>query len=119
MPASTPAQSCTISAKRLTLRLMRMKGKVEQALARLDLAELRNQRYFVAGLPDERLGQVVTLVVEHAGALAPDTTQQMLATLRAALDRFAAPRQVVTVPRFAETPTGKIDRAKSLEIERG
>ena len=93
--------------------------EVEQAIARLDLAELRNQRFFVAGLPDERLGQVVTLVVEHAVVLAPDVTQQMLATLRAALDRFGAPRQVVTVPRFVETPTGKIDRAKSLEIDRG
>jgi O-succinylbenzoic acid--CoA ligase len=89
---------------------------VEQAIARLDLPELRRQRYFVAGLPDERLGQTVTLVVEHAGALAPDTTRQVLATLRAALDRFAAPRQVVTVARFAETPTGKIDRVKSLSV---
>ena len=92
--------------------------EVEQAIARLDLAELRDRRYFVAGLPDERLGQVVTLVVEHAGALAPDVTQQILATLRAALNRFAAPRQVVTVARFAETPTGKIDRARSLQIDR-
>ena len=92
--------------------------EVEQAIARLDLAELRDRRYFVAGLPDERLGQVVTLVVEHAGAPAPDVTQQILATLRAALNRFAAPRQVVTVARFAETPTGKIDRARSLQIDR-
>lgn len=67
------------------------------------------QRFFVTGQPDERLGQVVTLVLEGA-PLDPDLEQRVLAGLRQALGAFAAPRRVVTLAMFAETPTGKIDR---------
>jgi len=87
---------------------------VEAAIERLALPALQGRRFFVAGLPDARLGQMVTLVVESDGELAPETSAQVLAALRSALGRFDAPRQIVAVPRFAETPTGKIDRVKSV-----
>jgi O-succinylbenzoic acid--CoA ligase len=87
---------------------------VEAAIAGLGLPALAGRRFFLAGLPDPRLGQVVTLVVERGDGLAPAETDALLAMLRGALPRFDAPRQIVTVARFAETPTGKIDRAKSL-----
>lgn len=93
--------------------------QVERSVAALHLPELAGARFFIAGLPDERLGQMVTLVVERSAEYDEERVQQLLSALRAALDRFAAPRRVITVPRFAETPTGKIDRVKSIEIERG
>lgn len=87
---------------------------VEAAIAGLGLPALAGKRFFLAGLPDPRLGQIVTLVVEYAGDLAPSETAELLAALRSALDRYDAPRRIVTVARFAETPTGKIDRSRSL-----
>ncbi|HQY92972.1 AMP-binding protein [Caldilinea sp.] len=74
---------------------------------------LVRRRFFVAGLPDARLGQVVTLVVE-GDALNDDQAQQLGWALSQALPRHHAPRQLVYSPRFAETPTGKIDRKAVL-----
>ncbi|HRA68789.1 MAG TPA: hypothetical protein PL187_22370, partial [Caldilinea sp.] len=74
---------------------------------------LVRRRFFVAGLPDARLGQVVTLVVE-GDALNDDQAQQLGWALIQALPRHHAPRQLVYSPRFAETPTGKIDRKAVL-----
>jgi len=71
-------------------------------------------RYFVAGLPDERLGQLVTLFLECAH-LPPERERTILQTLRTAnLPKHHAPRALRTLPRFAETPTGKIDRRASI-----
>lgn len=77
---------------------------------------LARRRFFVAGLSDERLGQVVTLVVE-GGALTEDQAAQLRWALSQALPRHHAPRRIVYLPRFAETPTGKIDRAGTLKRE--
>lgn len=90
---------------------------VEAALAAIaaDQPELglARRRYFVAGLPDERLGQVVTLVIEGA-ALREDQAQQLRWAASQALPRYHAPRQVLYASHFAETPTGKIDRTATL-----
>jgi O-succinylbenzoic acid--CoA ligase len=68
------------------------------------------RRIAVTGLPDARLGQVVTLVIEGS-PLAADQEAELAAALRAALDRFQAPRRIVYLPALAQTPTGKVDRA--------
>lgn len=85
----------------------------------VDLAgeEWGERRYFAAGLPDARLGQIVTLVAEGS-PLPRHTEDAVLAGLRRALGPFEAPRQLLYVPRFAETPTAKVDRAATLEAVR-
>jgi O-succinylbenzoic acid--CoA ligase len=67
----------------------------------------------VVGLPDARLGQAVTLVLEGA-ALAPAQEAELAAALRAVLDRFTLPRRFAYLPHLPQTPTGKIDRAGLL-----
>lgn len=71
------------------------------------------RRYFVAGLDDARFGQAVTLIIE-GDALLPDQRTQLDWALRQALPPHHAPRQVRYAPHFAETPTGKIDRPRTL-----
>jgi O-succinylbenzoic acid--CoA ligase len=72
-------------------------------------------RYFVAGLPDERLGQQITLFLE-CEPLSAEREYAILTHLRnAALPKYHAPRAIRTVLRFAQTPTGKIDRRRSVE----
>jgi O-succinylbenzoic acid--CoA ligase len=75
--------------------------------------DLARRRFFVAGLPDARLGQVVALMVE-GDALNDDQAVQLRWALSQALPRHHAPRQIIYYPRFAETPTGKIDRKAVL-----
>lgn len=68
------------------------------------LAPFITQRFFIAGLPDEQLGQVVTLVVE-GGAVD-------LEALRAKVElpKFHFPRQQRVVPQCPVTKSGKIQR---------
>lgn len=71
-------------------------------------------RLFVAGLPDERLGQRVVLVCEQTPLL-PDQWLAAQAAIRATLGAYAVPKEMVTAPRFLETPTGKVDQAAILD----
>lgn len=87
-----------------------VEAAVEQAWLALGLAE---RRFFVAGLPDEQLGEAVVLVVEGA-TLARADEQALAAALGRRLERFARPRRVIYLDRLAETPSGKVDRRASL-----
>ncbi|SDY33919.1 AMP-binding protein [Hymenobacter psychrophilus] len=87
--------------------------KVERVLE-LGLMELGlNRRAFVAGQPDARLGQQVTAFVE--GEPLPEAGQQQLRELLGQrLDRYEVPRQLVFVPEFQTTASGKLDRKATL-----
>ncbi|RFP64737.1 acyl-CoA synthetase [Hymenobacter lapidiphilus] len=87
--------------------------KVERVLE-LALMELGlNRRAFVAGRPDERLGQQVTAFVE--GEPLPQAGQQQLRELLGQrLDRYELPRQLVFIPEFQTTASGKLDRKATL-----
>jgi O-succinylbenzoic acid--CoA ligase len=87
--------------------------KVELVLD-VALAEVgESRRAFVAGRPDERLGQALTAYVE-GDSLAPATEEKVLALLRARLDKYEVPRALVYVPAFETTASGKLDRAATL-----
>ncbi|RYY20792.1 MAG: acyl-CoA synthetase [Cytophagaceae bacterium] len=87
--------------------------KVELVLD-VALAELgQSRRVFVAGRPDERLGQAVTAYVE--GAPLPATAEQQLAGLLAErLGKYEVPKAIRYVPQFSSTASGKLDRAATL-----
>ncbi|OON68661.1 hypothetical protein B0919_12720 [Hymenobacter sp. CRA2] len=88
--------------------------KVEQVLE-VTLAELGHlgRRAFVTGLPDERLGQQVTAVVE--GEPLPEAAEaEVLALLRERLGRYEVPRAVHYAAQFAQTASGKLDRRRTL-----
>jgi O-succinylbenzoic acid--CoA ligase len=87
--------------------------KVEQVLD-VALAEVgAPRRAFVAGRPDERLGQAVTAYVE-GDSLSATAEEQVLGLLRARLGQYEAPRAIRYVPAFATTASGKLDRAATL-----
>ncbi|RYC69435.1 MULTISPECIES: AMP-binding protein [Spirosoma] len=70
-------------------------------------------RLFVAGIPDERLGQRVTLVSEPF----PDWHlhwEPLQLAIRTAIGPYAVPKEWRIVANFAETPTGKLDRQATI-----
>ncbi len=72
-----------------------------------------NPRLFVAGVPDERLGQQLVAVVEEITV--PDVVWQAVQQeIRRQLGPYHVPKALLTISRFAETPTGKIDRKQTL-----
>lgn len=99
-----------INSGGVKVHVERVEAAVEQAWLASGLAE---RRFFVAGLPDQRLGQAVTLVIEGK-ALASADEQALLATLRQRLERYQAPRRAIYLSRLVQTASGKIDRQASL-----
>jgi len=71
------------------------------------------RRCFVAGKPDERLGQQVTAYIEGE-ALSTEAEQQLQTLLGERLGKYERPRQLVYVPTFASTANGKLDRGATL-----
>ena len=70
-------------------------------------------RFFVAGLPDEKLGQRVVVVCERITL--PDAQWvAMQAVVRERLGPYAVPKEWLRVPQFTETPTGKVDQRAIL-----
>jgi O-succinylbenzoic acid--CoA ligase len=72
------------------------------------LSTLIPRRYFIYGQPDETLGEKAVLFVEGA----PFTIDESVFSV---LDKFEKPKEIVFVPNFKVTPTGKIIRQESLK----
>lgn len=77
------------------------------------LTHLFSNRFFVAGMPDDDLGQTVVLVLE--GKADPEKVFQKLKKA-ASLERFEFPKQVYALQQFLETDTGKIRRKENTNL---
>lgn len=75
------------------------------------LAGLIDNRFFVAGIPDDRLGQKLVLIVEGEGSLA--IIKNKLASIDS-LKTYERPKEILMVPIFEETGSGKVLRADTL-----
>lgn len=92
--------------------------KVERIMQQQLAGYQLNPRLFVAGMPDERLGQQLVAVVEGT-AVPDDVWQAVQQAIRGQLGPYHVPKKLMHTDRFAETPTGKIDRKQTLSILTG
>lgn len=89
--------------------------EVEKAVA-LIFAELKiPNRFFVAGLPDEKLGEKVCLIIETAEQPLVGNPD-ILKVLQQKLSKYEIPKIIIYVDRFIETPTGKVNRKETLQV---
>ncbi|WP_026981661.1 AMP-binding protein [Flavobacterium suncheonense] len=65
-------------------------------------------RFFVIGKPDARLGEKLLLVIEAE----PYDIQTLVFDV---LDKFEKPKEILFVPKFRETETGKIKRLETIQ----
>lgn len=88
--------------------------RISQALTNYGLA----YRIIVAGLPDDHFGQRVVALIEHDNPVLPDffskAWEAAQGEIRQQIGRYAVPKDVIIVPNFAETLTGKIDRRATV-----
>lgn len=75
------------------------------------LSSLLSNRFFVAGIPDEKLGQKLVLIVE--GEIDSNELIRILDEF-VALERFEVPKNIYALPEFVTTDTGKIRRKENL-----
>ena len=83
-----------------------------------DKKELKG-RYFVFSLPDENLGERLIFVLEKETIAIlsgrEDITKiDILKGFKEILPKFEVPKEVFFVEKIVETPTGKIDKIKTI-----
>ena len=74
------------------------------------LSKIITSRFFVAGIPDETLGEQLILIIESNSDLRLDKN-----VLTETLLKYEIPKKVVCLSKFKETPTGKIHRSDTLK----
>ena len=75
------------------------------------LSTLIPRRYFISGVEDENFGEKVVLYVEGEPFLIEKS-------IFSVLEKFENPKEIVFIPKFKETATGKIMRNESIEINK-
>jgi o-succinylbenzoate---CoA ligase len=78
--------------------------KVERAV---EQAGKFSQRFFAWWTPDERLGQRLILVIETSESVDYEFLKKDFLPW---LNPYEIPKEVITVEKFSETPTGKVDK---------
>ena len=75
------------------------------------LGAIIDSPFFVAGLPDEKLGEKLVLFIEQEKPLVfPEAFERTMG-----LDKFEHPKEIISVPSFQRTTTGKIQRGQTVK----
>lgn len=77
------------------------------------ISPLIQERYFLAGLSDNRLGERLTLIIE--GERYQESELKALSeNLTKVLERFEKPREILFIQNFKTTASGKINRQETI-----
>jgi len=76
------------------------------------LSQLIKERFFVAGITDEQLGEKLILIMESDVRLSLSKSDYE----KCMLSKYEIPKAVFTLPKFIETPSGKIQRKQTLVL---
>jgi O-succinylbenzoic acid--CoA ligase len=71
------------------------------------LAGKISQRFFIASKPDDELGEKVVLVIEGE-------KHELDNLIYESLDKYEKPKEIIFIPKFLDTATGKIMRKETL-----
>ena len=89
--------------------------KIENVVQQLFDSLKLNNRFFVAGLPDKKLGQKVCVLIEG-----PPFTKELLSKveqeLKRKLDRYTKPGELKFINHFKQTETGKVLRTETMNL---
>lgn len=77
------------------------------------LETIINQPFFIAGLPDEHLGQKVVLLVEW-DHVDDKQKKELECKIKSLLDKFEQAREIFYISEFKRTSTNKIQREATL-----
>ena len=81
----------------------------------MKLAEIIENKFFIASVPDELLGEKVVLIMESSPFTYIDL-QTMKAKMELVLSSYEVPKLIYFTPNFVETSTKKIQRLKTLDL---
>lgn len=99
-----------INSGGVKVQLEKVERVGEEILAKLDF----NGRFFAYGVPDDKLGQKLILVVESKMPLS--NGNELGLSFSEKLSKFEIPKEIFFVENMIETPTGKIDKIKTVNV---
>lgn len=71
------------------------------------------QKFFIAGVADEKFGNRVIIVFETKEKINEEALFKLIAPV---LEKYELPKQVFTMPQFIETLNGKLNRKATLQL---
>ena len=80
------------------------------------LSEIISNRFFVAGIPDEKLGQKLILIIENVNSYGVGKSLENNIKNLTTLSKYEAPKEIYFLSEFIETETKKIQRSKTLDL---
>ncbi len=92
-----------------------IKIQIEELEQQLGALLDKNLRFFVFGIPDKKLGEKVVLLIESEPLLL-DSHEKILMSLNGVKSKYYRPREVLYLPRFIYSETGKIMRKESISV---
>ncbi len=84
--------------------------KISPEIIEKKLTAILPFRFFIAGLPDKRLGQKVVLICEG------QSREIKNIGLEKYLSKYEVPKRIIFIAHFVETQTKKINRKKTLKL---
>lgn len=97
-----------INSGGVKIQLEKIESIVEDIFGKMDFYG----RFFAYGIPDEKLGQKLVLVVESE--LPFSDGNALGRSFSEKLSKFEIPKEIFFVEKLIETPTGKIDKIKTV-----
>lgn len=78
------------------------------------IADFMSRKFFLYGIPDERLGEQLCLFIEGK-AMDEDQLDSLKENLHFHLEKYENPRRIFFIPQFYLTLTGKINRRSTVQ----
>jgi O-succinylbenzoic acid--CoA ligase len=76
------------------------------------LKPLIQQSFFVAGIPNEKLGTELVLIIENSNAI---DEALLMPQITSVLTKYELPKKIFTLAEFVYTPNGKLNRTTTLK----
>lgn len=84
--------------------------KVIPEILEKQLASCLKENYIISSLPHATLNQIIVLLIES------DHTLEIAENIFESFGKYEIPKQIIFLPKFAYTKSGKIDRIKTREM---
>jgi o-succinylbenzoate---CoA ligase len=104
-----------INSGGVKIQLEKIEKVGEEILRKLQI----EKQFYIYSLPDEKLGERLILVLENtvdslSQAIIDGIKIDILKAFKEILPKFEVPKEVFFVEKMIETPTGKIDKIKTI-----
>ncbi|MGF1584851.1 MAG: AMP-binding protein [Bacteroidales bacterium] len=79
------------------------------------ISGIRPERLVIVPFPDDKFGEIPVLVIETE-TIGISESRELLDRISTQTDKYSAPKRIISLRAFPETPTGKPDRKRIVEL---